>query len=107
MAVNITSLTASDFETSLKVDTATASRLYGVAVELVQQYAPLAPVAVMDESVTRIFGYLNDMPKAALRRESAGDFAISYTQGALDPLRHSGAMAILSPFKRRRAGAIG
>ena len=100
-------LTPADFETALKVDTLTATRLHGVAVALVEKYAPLAPEAVMDEAALRVGGYLNEMPKPALRRESAGDFSISYVQGATDPLRHSQAMAILSPYKQRRAGAIG
>ena len=88
-------------------DSATAERLLAVASALVEKYGANAPEAVENESVLRISGFLFGQPKASIRAESVGSVSAEYAPSRQSALRHSGAMALLSPFKVRRAGAIG
>ena len=88
-------------------DDAAAQRLGSVAAELVERYAPAAPQPVKNEAVIRTAGWLRDQPSVALRSEDVGPLSVSYATTHVSALRHSGAMALLSPFKVRRAGAIG
>ena len=76
------------------------------ASALVQRYAPDAPQDVKDESLIRCVGYLLEQPSGAVRSEAQGDIRTSYMPTHTSALRHSGAMALLSPWKVRRAGAI-
>ncbi len=100
------SLTAAQLEAALGVETELATRLLGVATELVKRYAPDAPDTVQNEAVIRTAGYLHEQPGAAIRSESAGDISTSYAATHLSALRHSGGMSLLSPWKQRRAGVI-
>ena len=91
----------------LDVDTDTAERLLTVTVLLVDRYAPNAPIAIRSEAILRASGWLYESPSSGLRRESAGPLDQSFSPAATGALRASGAMALLSPWKVRRAGAIG
>lgn len=85
-----------------------ARALLVVATELVNEYAPSAPDSVKREAAIRVCGYLTDR-KPGIRRESqsVGDWSRSATyEMSTGALRASGAMALLSPFKIRRAGVI-
>jgi hypothetical protein len=75
------------------------------AKALVLRYAPDAPDAIHDEAVIRTVGYLFDRSPALQDRRSDG-IDVSQAPGQISALRHSGAMALLSPWKVRRAGAI-
>ena len=97
-------LNAAQLEAALGVSQELAARLLPVAVELVQRYGPEAPEAIQNEAAIRCAGYLAEMPAAA-RVEKFGDVEVQFGSG-LSALRHSGAMALLSPYKVRRAGAI-
>lgn len=77
------------------------------AAELVEEYAPGAAQALKDEAVVRCAGWLAEQPGAAIRSESVGDISTSYATNNMSALRHSGAMALLTRWKVRRAGAIG
>ena len=88
-------------------DESTLDRLGSTAAELVERYAPDAPQPVKNESVIRASGWLHEQPAAAVRSESVGDISTSYAATHTSPLRHSGATALLSAWKQRRAGAIG
>ena len=81
-------------------------RLGAAAAALVERYAPDAPIAIKNEAVVRTAGWLAQQPAAAVRRESVGDISTSWSPALASALRHSGAMALLSPWKIRRAGAI-
>ena len=85
-------------------------RLISVASALVEKYAPLAPQDVQNEAAIRVIGYLKDTPKSAVLSIDGGGRGFSsgttYPSGVRSALRHSGAMAILSPWKIRRAGVI-
>ena len=71
------------------------------ARELVKQYAPNAPGCVRDEAIIRTVGYLVD--RWASRDSVDGQ---SQAPGQISALRHSGAMALLSPWKVRRARPV-
>ena len=88
-------------------DEATVQRLGSTASALVEREAPLAPLAIRNEAVIRAAGWLHEQPAAAVRSESVGDISTSYAATHTSPLRHSGATALLSLWKQRRAGAIG
>lgn len=103
MAVTIS---VADLATAIGVDSTVATRLLPVATALVERSAPDAPGAVQDEAVIRCAGWLAEQPAASRLSGQTGDISASYTVGSLSALRHSGAGALLSPWKVRRAGAI-
>ena len=88
-------------------DEAEARRLGETAAALVERYAPLAPQPIKNEAVIRTCGWLHGQPAAAVRSEGIGEVSTAYATTHISALRHSGAMALLSPWKVRRAGAIG
>ena len=100
-------LTVSEVEAETGANSATATRLLAVATALIEQYGANAPEAVENEAALRVAGYLHGQPKASIRAESVGSVSAEYAPSRQSALRHSGAMALLSPFKVRRAGAIG
>ena len=87
-----------------------AERLLPVVVELVDHYAPAAPDAISNEAAIRCAGHLAQQPADARASESYNilgvQFETSHATGAVSPLRASGAMALLSPYKVRRGGSI-
>ena len=91
-------------ETALS-DTA-LKRLGAVGAALVERYAPMAPQAIRDEAVIRCLGWLASRPHDSRLSQDAVGVQTSWSPGQLSALRHSGAMALLSPWKVRRAGAI-
>ena len=88
---------------------ADAARLGRVCAELVEEYSPGAPQPIRDEAVIRCSGWLYEStPGLADSKLSAGPVEVVKTfSPGLSALRHSGAMALLSPWKIRRAGRIG
>ena len=103
MAVTIT---ATELAEAIGTDATTATRLLAVATELATRYAPAAPTAIANEAVIRTAGWLAEQPSASITSETEGDIRTSYAVTMLSALRHSGAMALLSPWKVRRGGAI-
>ena len=83
---------------------AVAGRLGPVVAELVERYASGAPGPVKDEAVIRTAGWLN-ASRPALRKIGVSSVDIEYS-GGQSALRHGGGMALLSPWKIRRAGKI-
>ena len=102
----VVTLTGAALAQALAVNQALADRLLPVAVALVERYAPEAPEAVQNEAAIRTAGWLLEHPSAAVRSETTGDIRTSYDPSMTSALRHSGAMALLSPYKVRRAGVI-
>ena len=70
---------------------------------LVERYAPSAPDAIKRQAVLRTAGYLNEHTWSAMSQTGDGGKLVSFATGPLSALRHSGGMALLSAFKRRRA----
>lgn len=89
------------------LDDARVQALGAAASALVEKYAPAAPGPIKDEATIRTAGYLHQQPAAAVRGETTGDIRTSFAPSLPSALRHSGSMALLSPWKVRRAGAIG
>ena len=83
---------------------AVACRLGPVVAALVERYASGAPAAIKTESVIRCAGWLY-ASKPGLRKVGVSNIDIEF-EGGQSALRHSAAMALLSPFKIRRAGKI-
>ena len=81
-----------------------AGRLGPVVAALVERFASGAPAAVKTEAVIRAAGWLAGN-KPGLRKVGVSNIDIEYA-GGQSALRHSGGMALLSPWKIRRAGAI-
>ena len=109
MAVTITAQEVQDelSQTSAAPLNLKFQRRFDVAREAVQKYVGTdgAPDAVMNESVLRVVGYLNESPNAAVSSYS-GAVATSFMPGARAALRYSGAMSLLSPYRIRRGGVI-
>ena len=103
MAVTVT---ATALAQALGVNQALADRLLPVVTALIQQYAPGAPDVVQNEAAIRCCGWLAEQPAASVSSEATGDIATRYAINNVSALRHSGAMALLSGWKVRRAGAI-
>ena len=80
--------------------------LGAAAAALVEKYAAGAPQPIKNEAVIRTAGYMLEQPAAAVRQDVVGEINTSYAATHVSALRHSGAMALLSPWKVRRAGAF-
>ena len=93
-------------ESTLDLNDPETARLVEAASAIVDRYAAEAPEAVRNEAVVRVTGYLAECPPAPIRHERAGEISTGFHRDSASALRHSGAMAILSPWKVRRAGAI-
>ena len=111
MAVDLTAAALRD-ELGLADDTAgnrTATRLLSIVSAEIEQFAPAAAVDVQNEAAIRMSGWLNatDASMAILSELEVGELDFTFRSFAVGSLRASGAMALLSPWKRRRAGICG
>ena len=100
------SLPSNALALALGVDSALAVRILPVATALVERFAPAAPEAIQNEAVIRVSGWLAEQPAAAIRSDKIGDLETAFAPTHTSALRHSGAMALLSPWKVRRAGVV-
>ena len=99
-------ITPAELAEAVGVDSVTAARLLAVAKPTVERYAPAAPAALLNEAAIRLSAWIREAPASGARSESIGDISTTYSPMATGALRASGAMALLSPWKVRRAGAI-
>ena len=79
---------------------------FNAAVAAVRHYCDVAPAEITDMAVLQVTGYFVSQPhdNPSTMRELDGDRDIwSDTKRSSNALRFAGAMALLSPFKRRRA----
>ena len=74
---------------------------------MVEQYAPGAPQALKDEAVIRFAGYLAGSDFGGIAKEGIGPKEVEYTVNHAAMFRNSGAAALLSRWRVRRAGTIG
>ena len=88
-----------------------ANRLGAVAASLVENHAPGAPQPLKNESVVRLAGYLFDAGKGAgfgaFPSSTIGPIDQAFVTNHANAWRNSGAGMLLSPWRVRRAGAIG
>ena len=85
----------------------TATRLLPVVQQAVDDYAPGAPVPLKDEAVIRFAGYLAQSDFGGVRQEAIGPKTVEYVTSHAAAFRNSGAAALLTRYKVRRAGSIG
>ena len=100
-------ITAAELAPEIRVDATRAGHILAAVGAMVDRYAPQAPDAIKREAIIRASGWLASTPKDDIRDLSAGPLSSSHTPSMRACLRHSGAMSLLSPWKVRRAGAIG
>ena len=104
-------LTLDSVRASIEIDTdsqtdTSLQRLLNAAEDMVLRWAPSAPYDIQDEAMLRCIGWMANHPSFSLKGSSAVGVRRSYDTEQLSALRHSGAMALLSPYKVRRAGVI-
>ena len=100
-------LTGPALAQALAVNQALADRLLPVAAALVDRFTTEAPEAIANEAAVRVAGWLSEAPSSGARLETTGDITTGFSPNMTGALRSSGAMGLLSPWKARRAGAIG
>ena len=100
-------ITAAELVALIGTDATRAGHLLAAAWALVQRYAPTAPDGVLREAVIRTAGWLAEQPAGSITNEAQGDIRTGFAPSMHSALRHSGAMALLNPWKIRRAGAVG
>ena len=118
MAVTMTLVQLRDFisnagEFAAAGDDATRDRLwdylpnwYATAKAIIERYAPAAPDPLHNRALKQIIMYWLESPEnTGLQRMMTMEFSDQQwgAKRSANALRHSGAMALLSPFKRRRA----
>ena len=90
------------------VDMDATNALGETASALVEAYAPNAPQSVKDEAVIRSGGYLSGSDFGTVIKESGlPGHEAEYVTNHSSMFRNSGAAALLTRWRIRRAGAIG
>ena len=99
-------LTAEELRAAIGGDATTAARLLGVAVALVENYAPEAPEAITDEAVIRVAGWLKGSPASGMYESQRGQRGFRLVR-IMNPsaLRSSGAAALLLPWREHHAAS--
>ena len=99
-------LTESEFMAEVGGTPAQAARWYGLAVNVVESYAPAAPSANKGEAIIRFGGYLRDADPGTQQSQTFGPKSIDFVTNHSAAFRNCGAAALLTHWKRRRAGAV-
>ena len=89
-------------------DDETISEFGEAAAAVIEEYSPSAPGSVKDEALIRYAGYLQQAPPGSIQKIDVGGLEIEYRQAPpASSFQLSGAGALLTRWKIRRAGAIG
>lgn len=100
-------LDAAALASAAKLKPEVAERLLPVGRSMVQRYAPDAPVAIRNESTIRFCGYLAQTTHHGITKISAARVDVEFTERShAAAFQHSGAKALLSPWRVRRGGFI-
>ena len=106
MAITVTLAEAAQ-ELGVRDDNKRVTRLYDVASELVNEYsrASMIPSQVQNEAMIRAMGWLlqNTGKSGGLKSQKVDDLEVEYFSNQRSALKQSGAEALLSRFKQRRA----
>ena len=87
---------------------AQAERFGPVAADLVTRYGSSAPQATLNEAVIRTATYLRSRVGSEIIDVKMGPGSVTYGRfNSRDPLRASGAEALLTRFKSRNVGIVG
>ena len=82
-------------------------RVLSVASCMVGDYAPAAPDELANEAAIRFAGYLLEVSVGTVKSATIGPYTSEYVTNHAAMFRNSGAAALLTRYKRRRAGSIG
>ena len=95
------------FSTEMNVYDQAATRLGSMAAELVERYAPDAPDGVKLEAAIRCIGWWTQSAAFPVSSRSFGEAgSVDYALSRLNPILHSGASMILSPFRTNTMGVV-
>lgn len=100
-------ITAVDLAATIGADATRAGHLLATAWLLVRRYAPDAPDEAHREAIIRCAGYLREANFGARQSLTVGPMEAGYAANHAAMFRNSGAAALLSRWRVRRAGAIG
>ena len=104
--VSTINITAQDGANEIGADLVTATRLFGVAANMVTEYSPLSPSANKAEAIYRFAGYMLNSENLGLTAETFGPKSLEIISNHAPMFRNSGAQAILTRWKRRRGGKV-
>ena len=104
--VSTINITAQDVANEIGADLVTATRLFGVAANMVTEYSPLSPSANKAEAIYRFAGYMFNSENWGLTAETFGPKSLEIISNHAPMFRNSGAQAILTRWKRRRGGKV-
>lgn len=82
-------------------------RVLPVATQMVGDYAPQAPTALLNEAVIRFAGYLLEVSVGTVKSATLGPYSQENVVNHADAFRRSGAAMLLTRYKKRRGGPIG
>ena len=100
-------LDAAELAQAAKLDVEVAERLLPVGKAMVARYAPDAPVEMKNESLIRFCAYLSQTTHHGITKISVKDIDIEFSERShAAAFQHSGAKALLSPWRVRRGGVI-
>ena len=102
-------ITASELAGHIGADATESARLLALSTEIITRYVnnTATPETIKNEAIIRLSGWLNDSPANSVTQSEIGaDVKTRYNVSHNSALRHSGAMSLLSPYKRRRASQI-
>ena len=99
-------LTAEALATETGAELDRAERILAVATATVIEYAPYAPTVLLNEAVIRLGGYLAQSDYGTVREEQVGQIQHSLVVNHAMMFRNSGVQALITRYKRRRAGRV-
>ena len=102
-----TTVTAQQLADETGAEITRALRVLAVAAQVVNDYAPSAPVLLQNKAVIRFGGYLLASGYGEVRSKSIGPLTVEHVVNHAAAFRNSGAAALVTRHKVRRAGAIG
>ena len=106
MAVNITEHTLASYIPRLNGDPDRARRWLIMATPIIERYAPEAPQVLQNEALVRFVAYMVESGTGAVMEKTVGPVTVKYITNHSAMFRNSGAASLLTPYKKRRAGAI-
>ena len=106
MAITVT-LTEAANELGRRSEDERVTRLYDVASELVTEYSrgSTVPSQIQNEAMVRCLGWLlrDNGKSGGVKSQKVNDLEVEYFSNQRSALKQSGAEALLSRFKQRRA----
>ena len=83
-----------------------ATRLSRMGGALVEKYAPEAPDEIKLEAAMRCLGWWTQSAAFPVSSQKLGETSVDFALSRLNPILHSGASMILSPFRTNTMGVV-